>query len=75
MDHFSVPIGHFTRYEAEQRFRQSAETVYCHFFDSADQLKNEWPPIKQGMFGGKYENYKEIYDQAVEYYKNNRIAG
>ena len=74
-DNFFVPIGHFTRYEAEQRFRLHSETTYCHFFDSAEQLKNKWPPIKQGMFGGKYESYKEIYDQAEEFYKNNRFVG
>lgn len=69
---FHVPIGFFIRYEAEQGFRMQAESDYCTFFDSADDLKNEWPPIKQGMFGGSYQKYKEILDQATDYYRNNR---
>lgn len=72
---FHVPIGFFTRYEAEQRFRIQEESDYCVFFDSADELKNEWPPIKQGMFGGSYQKYKEVLDQAEDYYKNNRSIG
>ena len=51
------------------------ESDYCVFFDSADGLKNEWPPIKQGMFGGSYQKYKEVLDQAEDYYKNNRSIG
>lgn len=72
---FHIPIGFFTRYEAEQRFRMQEESDYCVFFDSADELKNEWPPIKQGMFGGSYQKYKEVLDQAEDYYKNNRSIG
>ena len=37
---------------------------YSIFWENADSLKHEWPPIKQGMFGGRYENYKEITEQA-----------
>ena len=69
---FHVPVGFFTMYEAEQRFRMQVESDYCAFFDSADELKNEWPPIKQGMFGGSYQNYREVLNQAEDYYKNNR---
>lgn len=72
---FHVPVGFFTRYEADQRFRMQAESDYCAFFDSADELKNEWPPIKQGMFGGSYQKYKEVLDKAEDYYKNNRSIG
>ncbi len=43
-----------------------------YFGESADNLKNEWAPIKQGMFGGRYENYKTISEKANAYYKQNR---
>jgi hypothetical protein len=29
-------------------------------------------PIKQGMFGGRYENYKAISEKANAYYKKYR---
>ena len=69
------PIGGFVRYEAEQRFRMQSETTFCEFFDAAEQLQDEWPPLKQGMFGGKYQNYKEVADRAAEYYKSSRRIG
>ena len=51
--------------------RQNGEEPYCVFFDSADRLKGEWEPIKQGMFGGSYDEYKKVFDQAEEFYKKN----
>lgn len=69
------PIGNFLRYETEQRFRMQSDIPFCEFFDAAEQLQDEWPPVKQGMFGGKYQNYKEVADKAVEYYKNSRRIG
>lgn len=74
MNTFAVPIGDFIRYEDELRLRSRAGSPYCNFFDGADKLKEEWPPIKQGLFGGKYDNYKEVYDKAVEFYNNHRVA-
>ena len=70
-----IPVGHFTKYGAEAYFRGKDSNPYCMFFDSADELKDNWPPVKQGMFGGKYVNCKSIYDRAAEYYKSHRIAG
>ena len=42
---------------------------YTLFFAEADRLKDDWKPIKQGMFGGSYEAYKPIYDLVEEYYR------
>lgn len=74
MNIFSVPTGDFIRYEEEQRLRSRDATPYINFFDSAEKLKDEWLPIKQGLFGGMYDNYKDVYGKAEEFYKNNRIA-
>lgn len=63
LDIFSIPLGNFTRSEIESKFEGLGEDPYTIFWDSADTLKNEWPPIKQGMFDGSYENYKEINDK------------
>ena len=74
MDDLIIPVGDFMRYGVEAYFREKDGNPYCLFFDSADELKDNWPPVKQGMFGGKYANYKSFYDHAAEYYKNHRIA-
>lgn len=67
-DHFCVPTGQFLRTRVEYKMRQNSEEPYCIFFDSADKLKNEWEPIKQGMFGGHYDEYKKVSDEAEKFY-------
>lgn len=56
----SFPFGEFIRRESMYKVRGYEEEPYMIFWESADSLKNEWAPIKQGMFGGRYENYKAI---------------
>jgi hypothetical protein len=58
---FSVPTGQFLRSKDQEPF--------ILFFESADKLQDEWKPIKQGMFGGNYNEYKKILDQAEECYR------
>jgi hypothetical protein len=55
----SVPAGNFMGFHR-------LSLLYLLWFDT---LKNEWPPIKQGMFGGSYDEYKKVSNQAEEYYK------
>ena len=45
---------------------------YSQFFTSADTDKEDWEPIKQGLFDSSYKKYKEINNKAEEYYKHNR---
>ncbi|MPM68687.1 hypothetical protein SDC9_115621 [bioreactor metagenome] len=71
LDRFYVPTGQFLRSRVDYKMRQNGEEPYCLFFDNADKLKNEWEPIKQGMFGGNYDEYKKIFEQAEEFYKQN----
>lgn len=68
---FVVPLGNFLHQRmVYRRASQSGEQEpYILFFEGADKLKNDWEPIKQGMFGGSYDAYKQIYDQAEEYYQ------
>lgn len=70
---FSVPMGQFIRRGKEYEIRGLGKEPYTIFWQSADILKNEWEPIKQGMFGGRYENYKAINEQANSYYAQHRI--
>ena len=69
---FDVPLGQFVRSEKEYELRGMGKEPYTIFWKSADSLKNEWPPIKQGMFGGRYENYKAINEQAIDFYLKHR---
>ncbi|GHT55001.1 hypothetical protein FACS189446_5730 [Bacteroidia bacterium] len=71
LDRFYVPTGQFLRSRVDYKMRQNGEEPYCLFFGNADKLKNEWEPIKQGMFGGNYDEYKKIFEQAEEFYKQN----
>lgn len=68
---FNVPTGQFLLSRLEYKIRQNGEEPFTIFFDSADKLKDEWEPIKQGMFGGSYNEYKKILDQAEEFYRRN----
>lgn len=70
LDRFCVPTGQFLRSRFEY-MRKNDEEPYQAFFNSANKLKNEWEPIRQGMFGGSYDAYKQIYDQAEEFYRQN----
>lgn len=69
LGNFRVPMGNFLC----QRTEYNKQEPYSLFFGEADDLKNNWEPIKQGMFGGSYDNYKQIYNQAETYYQNYRI--
>jgi len=68
---FYVPTGNFLRKRWNYEVRHNGQEPYSLFFKEADLLKNNWEPIKQGMFGGSYDEYKKIYDKAEEYYKKN----
>lgn len=69
LDRFYVPTGQFIRTGMEYQMRQNGTEPYSVFFNSADKMKNEWEPIKQGMFDGSYDEYKKVFDQAEEFYK------
>ena len=61
------PLGHFLY----KRFSilRGVEDSYTEFFKAADELKDEWPPIKQGLFDGSYDNYSKINKESEEFYK------
>ena len=69
---FSVPMGSFLYKRNEYKMRKKESEPYTLFFEEADRLKNNWEPIKQGMFGGSYDNYKQIHEQAEAYYQQYR---
>lgn len=60
--------GFFLHYRVGLARDFGSDAPYSSFYSDADRLKSEWPPIKQGMFGGDYEHYYELVKQAEEYY-------
>lgn len=61
--------GFFLHYRVRLMRNPAGDDSYTRFYADADRLKNEWPPIKQGMFGGDYAQYQELVKQAEEFYK------
>lgn len=65
--HFYAPNGMFIYNQYEYKRDPMESEPYTRFFKSADELKNGWGPIKQGMFGGSYEEYKSVKEQTDKY--------
>lgn len=64
------PTGLFLRYRIELRRYIISDEPYTAFYVNSEKLKGEWPPIKQGMFGGDYAQYQNLVKQAEEFYKS-----
>lgn len=62
------PIGFFLRQRVEYDMFEGCE--YREFFRSADTMQDNWEPILQGLFDGKYEKYKTCKDKAEKFYKD-----
>ena len=69
---FSVPMGNFFHHRNKDKMGYKEVESYTLFFEEADKLKNNWEPIKQGMFGGSYDNYKQTYEQVEAFYQQHR---
>ncbi len=52
-------------------FMREQNNLFTSFFAQADNLKNNWEPIKQGMFEGEYDRYakakKQVDDFTTQY--------
>lgn len=72
LDREYYPMGNFVRAAMEYKIREQGNNSYSRFFDSAENLQENWEPIKQGMFGGNYSEYKRLYDNAQKYYREHR---
>lgn len=61
-----VPWG---RYKRRNYYRSRADENYPlkAFFDKADREKDDWLPIKNGMFNGSYVHYVEIKKEVDEF--------
>lgn len=41
------------------------------FFEEAKLLRDQWEPIKQGLFNGKFSEFEACYNEAEDYYPKN----
>ena len=48
------------------------DDFYTDFFRQSEIQKEEWAPIKCGLFDGKYENFVKVFEEAETFYKENR---
>lgn len=67
----AVLIGLFLG-ERVLRNAMIGDDSYSRFFATAEIDKDEWEPLKQGLFDSRYANFEEINKRAVEYYSHNR---
>lgn len=60
------PLCYFIKKRINYKLIEGCE--YNDFFNLADKLQDQWEPIAQGLFNGKYSEYKSCKDKADEYY-------
>lgn len=65
------PIGGFIRKRVS--LIRNEDDIYTSFFKDADVYKDEWEPLKQGLFNGRYSAYKQTYNESEEYYKQHLV--
>ena len=66
---FRVPTGMF--YEIGSVYKSHPSVLY---FKEAEKLRENWEPIKQGLFGGSYDEYKAVFDQVEKYLSEHGYA-
>lgn len=59
-----VPPGEYIWRETLYR-----NELFKEYFNEANEQKNEWAPIKAGMFNGQYEIYEKAKSEADEFHK------
>ena len=66
------PVGLFLSERILRYNMKGGKDTYNRFFAESGREKDNWEPLKQGLFDGKYASYKEVYDRGEEFYKHNR---
>lgn len=50
-------------------FFRMQDNFYTLFYNAAKERKDQWEPLKQGLFEGKYTVFEQTYNEGEEYYK------
>ena len=67
MPHDDFPIGLFV-FKRADLFRMQ-DNFYTLFYNAAKEQKDQWEPLKQGLFEGNYAVFEQTYNDGEEYYK------
>lgn len=54
---FWAPPGRFS-----WKYRTRGRGLFLQIKEEANELKNEWPPIKAGLFNGSIDRFNELYE-------------
>ncbi len=50
-------------------FCRMQDNFYTLFYNAAKEQKDQWEPLKQGLFEGNYAVFEQTYNKGEEYYK------
>lgn len=64
----NFPTGEFLLRRID--LMRGADSFYGRFLQKAQEEKDSWPPLQQGLFNGSYEQFCMISKTADEYYKH-----
>lgn len=67
MPHDDFPIGLFV-FKRADLFRMQ-DNFYTLFYNAAKEQKDQWEPLRQGLFEGNYAVFEQTYNDGEEYYK------
>ncbi len=63
------PLGIFVRERMD--FMRQTDNFYTIFFKKAEAEKDNWEPLKQGLFDSAFDKFLETYHKAENYYNSN----
>lgn len=50
-------------------FSRMQDNFYTLFYNAAKEQKDQWEPLRQGLFEGNYAVFEQTYNEGEEYYK------
>lgn len=64
------PVGSFVN--KRMSIYRNQDDFYTDFFNKSKIQKAEWDPIKSGLFGGDYDAFVKVFNEAESFYNNCR---
>ena len=69
LDYKWTPYGSY-KWRRQRESYSETETIYKDFFKEAEEMQDNWLPIKQGLFDNSFEKYLKIKGEVDLYLKN-----
>ena len=61
------PVGGFVRKRVSML--RMEDDFYTNFFKKAEIDKDNWEPLRQGLFDGKYSEFERTYEESEAFYR------